>query len=56
MKDQSYEKARAELVRIEADRRCTLPQLDNPTLADRARRVLNCDDPPGGEDRDFFAD
>ena len=51
----SYEKAAAELDRIEAECGCELPSLnsDDCTLANRARRVLNCDCPPKGEDRDF---
>lgn len=49
----SYEKAHAELDRIEAECGCELPVLADFTLIDRAKRVLECDDPPKGEDRDF---
>lgn len=39
--------------RMEAEAGCELPDLSDPTLADRARRLLACDDPPRGEDAEM---
>lgn len=39
-----------EIERMEAEAGCNLPELANPSLADRARRLLGCDDPPRGDD------
>jgi hypothetical protein len=41
------------LDRIEAERGCKLPELCDPTLLKRARRLLACDDPPCGLDVEF---
>jgi hypothetical protein len=48
-----YDELAAELDRIEAEAGCELPAISEPTLRDRAQRLLECDDPPTGEDRDF---
>ncbi len=45
-----------DLDRMEAEAGCELPAFENPatvTDADRARRLLACDDPPRGADADL---
>ena len=50
----SYEQAWKEIERIEAEACCELPEItDSATLSGRARRLLDCDDPPRGEDKAF---
>ncbi len=51
----SYEAVHAELDRIEAALAADLPELPhwNYTIRARAQRLLECDKPPIGEDRDF---
>ncbi len=47
--DHAYE----EITRLEAEAACELPELSDATLADRARRLLDCSDPPRGEDAEL---
>jgi hypothetical protein len=49
----SYHDMLKTLGRLEAEAGCELPELSDPTPRERALRLLRCDDPPRGEDRDF---
>lgn len=40
-----------DLARMETQRSCALPTLADPTLEARAKRLLDCPDPPTGDDR-----
>lgn len=42
-----------EIARMEVEAGCELPELSDATLADRARRLLDCSDPPRGEDAEL---
>jgi hypothetical protein len=42
-----------ELNRITAECGCELPELSDPTPAERAQSLLNCDDPPRSEDAEL---
>lgn len=39
-----------ELARIEAEAGCELAEISDATMRKRARRLLDCDDPPNGDD------
>ena len=39
-----------QLASIEVEAGCELPELSDPTPAERAQRLLDCDDPPRGAD------
>jgi hypothetical protein len=41
------------LDRLEIEAGCELPELSDPTPAERARRLVDCDDPPRGDDLDY---
>lgn len=43
----------SEIERIEAEAGCELPELSDATLRQRAQRLLDCDDPPAGDDLEF---
>ncbi len=46
----NLENQEKELARIEAEAGCELAELSDPSLSKRARRLLDCDDPPQGDD------
>jgi hypothetical protein len=39
-----------EIERIECEAGCELPELSNATWRQRAQRLLDCEDPPRGDD------
>ncbi len=47
----AYEVDYAIIERLEAECGCELAELSDPSLAERAQRLLDCDDPPRGQDR-----
>lgn len=42
------------LIRMEAERDCELPELMPRALIARIYRLLDCEDPPQGPDRDYL--
>ncbi len=50
----SYDQILDELDRVEAECGCDLPELSDPTPRERAQAILECEDPPCGEDLDFI--